>query len=700
MLDKAGDGAPVAPKKEHVSEYHGQRLEDPYHWLKAENWQQVMRDPSVLPDDIRAYLEAENAHTSKVMDDTEAFQEKLFKEMKGRIKEDDSSVPTPDGAYAYGVKYIEGGQHPIYTRSDRDGGNPITLIDGNKEAKDKAYLRIGGVSHSDDHGTVAWSYDDNGSEFFKIRFREPGTGTDADTIIDATSGSAVWSADGKYVFYTRLDENHRPSKLYRHEIGAPTESDVLVHEEPDPGFFLGCGRTQSGNHIVIDCHDHETSELRLFPADDPTAEPRLIAPRETGLEYDIDERGGILYILTNADGAEDFKIVTAPIDAPDRENWKDLIPHEPGRLILSHCTYQDYFVRLERVNGLPRIVIHFYEEAREEEIAFDEEAYSLGLSGGYEFETDIIRFSYSSMTTPSQVFDYNVKTRERTLRKEQEVPSGHNAADYVTKRIFAPARDGEEIPVTLIHHKDTPVDGTAPVWLYGYGSYGIAIPAGFSTSRLSLVGRGFIYAIAHIRGGKDKGYNWYKQGKREHKQNTFRDFIDAAAHIADAGIGAPDKIIAQGGSAGGMLMGAISNMAPEKFLGIIAEVPFVDVLNTMLDDTLPLTPPEWPEWGNPIASIEAFEEIAAYSPYDNVTAQNYPHILAVAGLTDPRVTYWEPAKWVAKLRTHKNDDNLLLLKTNMESGHGGASGRFDSLKELALVYAFGLKVAGIRDAVA
>jgi oligopeptidase B len=691
---------PCAERRPVTSEHHGISRTDDYAWLKADNWQEVMQKPDRLPADIRAYLEAENAYTDAMMVDTEALQQELFKEMKGRIKEDDSSVPLPDGAYAYGIKYVTGGQHPQIIRTTRDGRHEKVLIDGNAEASGKAYFRLGGTAHSPDHRLIAWSFDDKGSEYFTLRLRDTQSGEDSATAIPNTAGGAVWSADATHVFYVLMDDNHRPSKLYRHEVGSDPADDVLVHEESDPGFFMGVGKTQSDRFIVVSCHDHETSENWLIPADDPTAAPRLVAPRDPGVEYSLDEAGGIFYILTNADGAEDFKIVTASADAPGRKNWRDLVPQQQDALILAHSTLKNHLIRLERVAGLPRIVIRRLSDGEEHEIAFDEEAYSLGLMGGYEFDTTQIRFSYSSMTTPSRVYDYDAQTRERTLRKEQEVPSGHDPADYVTRRIMAPAADGETVPVSLLYHKDTPLNGAAPCWLYGYGAYGMAIPASFSTNRLSLVDRGFVYAIAHVRGGKEKGYRWYTAGKRDKKPNTFADFLAVARHLAAEGFTSQGNIVAHGGSAGGMLMGAVANTGPQMFRAIVADVPFVDVLTTMLDATLPLTPPEWPEWGNPGASQKDYRTIAAYSPYDNVTAQNYPHILAIAGLTDPRVTYWEPAKWVAKLRAHKTDENLLLLKTHMDSGHAGAAGRFDSLKEVALTYAFGLKVCGLANAMA
>ncbi|BBE72093.1 S9 family peptidase [Oharaeibacter diazotrophicus] len=687
--------APRADKRPVTSEHHGVTLVDDYAWLRADNWQEVIRDPAVLPADIRAHLEAENAWCDAAMADTVDLQARLVAEMRGRIKEDDSSVPAPHGPYAYGSRYLEGAQYPRFVRSLRDGGPEEVLLDGDALATGKAYFHLGGVSHSPDHRLLAWSLDDKGSEFHVVRVKDLDSGADLADEVPNTAGGVAWAADGKSFLYTWLNDNHRSEKVFRHVIGTPAEADVLVYREPDPGFFTGVGKTQSGRFLVIESHDHETSEIRVVPAADPAAEPRLVAARESEVEYSIEDDGADrFYILTNADGAEDFKIVAAPVEAPGRENWVDVVAHEPGRLILTMIVYRGRMVRLERKDGLPRIVIRELSSGAEHAIAFPEEAYSLGLVGGYEFDTTVTRFSYSSPTTPAQVYDYDMATRERFLRKTQEVPSGHEPSDYVTRRIFAPAADGAKVPVTILHHRDTAVDGSAPLLLYGYGAYGIAMPAGFSTKVLSLVDRGFVYAIAHVRGGTDKGHRWYKDGKREKKTNTFTDFVAAAEHLVAERYTARGRIVAQGGSAGGMLMGAVANMAPDLFAGILAVVPFVDVLNTMLDDTLPLTPPEWPEWGNPIESAEDFARIRSYSPYDNVAAEAYPPILAMAGLTDPRVTYWEPAKWVAKLRELSTGDALLLLRTNMDAGHGGASGRFDGLKEDALEYAFALKVTG------
>ncbi|WP_428427939.1 S9 family peptidase [Pararhizobium sp.] len=686
--------APAAPKKPVTDTRHGITRTDDYAWLRADNWQAMFKDPTILDPEIRKHLDAENAYMKAAMADTEALQKMLFAEMKGRIKEDDSSVPVKDGPFAYGTFYVTGGEQPSFFRTPRDGGERSVLLDGDKEAAGKAYFRLGGVDHSTDHSRGLWSYDDKGSEYYTLRVRDLATGEDLADVIESTGGGGAWAPDGKSFFYTVLDDNHRPSKIFHHIVGTPQSDDRLVYEEEDPGFFMGVGGSMLDDFIYIDIHDHETSEYWLLPTSDLTGKPQLVAARETGLEYSLSEGGDVFYILTNADGAKDFKIMQAPVDNPIRENWTDVVPHTAGRLIIAHGAYARHLVWLEREAGLPQIKIRDRRTGEEYSIAFAEEAFSLGLQGAAEYDTDVIRFSYSSMTTPSQLYDYNMVTRERTLLKTQEVPSGHNPDDYVTRRVMAPAWDGAEVPVTLLYRKDTPLDGSAPCLLYGYGAYGIAIPASFNTNCLSLVDRGFVYAIAHIRGGKDKGFAWYEDGKMEKKTNTFKDFTAAADYLNQQKFTSYANIIAEGGSAGGMLMGAIANMAPEKFKGVIAAVPFVDVLNTMLDDTLPLTPPEWPEWGNPIDSKEAYERMAAYSPYDNVSEKPYPAILALGGLTDPRVTYWEPAKWVAKLREKTTGSEPILMKTNMDAGHGGASGRFQRLEEIAFEYAFAIKVAG------
>ncbi|MGN6464977.1 MAG: S9 family peptidase [Rhizobiaceae bacterium] len=683
--------APRAEVLPETDSWHGISRVDEYAWLRADNWQEVFRDPGLLDPAIRAHLEAENAYQAAMMADTEKLRKKLFREMRGRIKEDDASVPMKDGPFAYGTSFVAGGEQPRFFRTPRDGGDVHILLDGDVEAEGKSYFRLGGADHSPDHRQLLWGFDDKGSEFYTLHVRDLESGIDAADSVADTGGSGAWDATNSGFFYTRLDPNHRPSRIYYHTLGG--KRDRLIYEEKDPGFFMDIGGTLTNRWMLIAIHDHETSEYRILPADKPRAKPRLVAAREPGVQYDLEDGGDVFFILTNADDAKDFKVMIAPVDEPGRKNWREFIPHETGRLILSVMAFKNFLVRLERKDGLPRIVIRDRLSNEEHMIAFEEEAYSLGLSGSYEYESDTIRFSYSSMTTPSQVFDYDMRTRERTLLKTQEVPSGHDAEQYVTRRLMAPSYDGQFVPISLLYRKDTLLDGSAPCLLYGYGAYGITIPAAFNTNCLSLVDRGFVYAIAHVRGGKDKGFSWYEDGKKEKKHNTFDDFVYAALHLVAEGYTNHDRIVAQGGSAGGLLIGAVANLAPHAFGGFIAEVPFVDVLATMLDDSLPLTPPEWPEWGNPRESRADYLTIASYSPYDNVGALDYPPILAVAGLTDPRVTYWEPAKWVARLRVRKTGKNPVLFSIKIDAGHGGASGRFSRLEEVAFVYAFALKVA-------
>ena len=688
---------PRADKRPLETFHHGRSLVDEYAWLRAENWQEVMRDPTKLDQEIRDFLEAENAFCGQNLRPTELLQETVFKEMKARVKADDSTVPAPDGQFQYFSRFVEGGQYPQYCRQPRGGDETTVLLDGNKEAENLSFWQLGTTDHSPDHKRVAYAFDDKGSELYTIRIRDVSTNKDLDDSIPDTRADMVWSNDSSYFYYVQLDENHRPLRVYRHVIGTPTSNDVLIFEEQDPGFYVGLSQTQSKKFILITTHDHQTSEVHLLDADDSRAAPICVAARETGHEYAVEHHDDKLYITTNSSDAEDFRIIATPVHSPTSENWVEKVSHRPGRLILDTILYKNHMVRLEREDGLPRIVVSNLTNEQEHFVAFPEEAYALGISSGFEFDTATLRFTYSSMTTPAEVYDYDMDSRERVLRKRQEVPSGHEPMDYVTKRIEAPADDGERIPVSLLYHKDTKLDGTAPLFLYGYGAYGISIPASFSTGRLSLVDRGFIYAIAHVRGGKEKGYRWYRTGKRGQKTNTFLDFVAAADHLIKEGYTRKGYIVANGGSAGGMLMGAIANMAPDRFLGIIADVPFVDVLNTMLDASLPLTPPEWLEWGNPIESENEFEQIHAYSPYENVRAQPYPHLLVNAGLTDPRVTYWEPAKWVARLREKNTSGNLILLHTNMGAGHAGASGRFEHMREVARNYAFALMIAGLGE---
>ncbi|HWA19972.1 MAG TPA: S9 family peptidase [Devosia sp.] len=685
---------PAAERRQHAATHHGITRQDPYHWLRADNWQEVMQAPDTLAADIRAYLNAENAYLKDGFEGPHAeLIETLFQEMKGRIKEDDSGIAEPDGPWAYNSRMVEGGQYPLIVRTPRAGDDEQLLLDCNKEAGD-GYFGFAGAEHSPDHTLLSWAADRQGSEYFTIHIRDIASGVDTGEVIADAADDGVWSADSRSIYYTEYDDNHRPYRVRRHELGTPQAEDAIVFEESDPGFFVGVGETQSRRFITINAHDHVTSEVWVIDQKQG-GEPRLISGRLAEREYNAEDRGGLFYMLTNANSAEDFKIVTAPIESADAPNWTDLVPHRPGVLILDLIVLANHMTRLERVEGLPRIVVRDLRDGREWTVQFDEEAYSLGMSAGYEFDATTIHFTYSSPTTPQRTYELDLDSGERVLLKEQEVPSGHDPADYVTRRVFAEAPDGERVPVTVLHRKSTMMDGSAPALLYGYGAYGYSMPASFSTSVLSLVDRGFVYAIAHIRGGMEKGYRWYREGRRDKKANTFTDFIVAAEKLIQDGYTSRGRIVAEGASAGGMLMGAIANLRPDLWAGIVAGVPFVDVLNTMLDDTLPLTPPEWPEWGNPITSEADYARIAAYAPYEQIAATDYAPMLVMAGLTDPRVTYWEPAKWVAKLRATRTDSNPLYLKTEMGAGHDGPSGRFEHLRQTALGYAFALSCAGL-----
>jgi oligopeptidase B len=679
---------PAARREPKVIEQLGRTRTDDYAWMKDENWREVLRDPSVLRADVREHLEAENAYTKAMLAGTEALQNQLFTEMKGRIKEDDSSAPTPDGPWDYYVRYEIGAEHPVHARRPRgQEEGEVVLLDEDALAKGKAFFQVGAASHSPDHQLYAWAADEQGSEYYAIRVKDLATGATLDHVIDSAYGAFTFSPDSQWIFWIWRDENARPSKVYRRP--ARGGDDVLVYEEADEGMFLGVGAASDHSHILIHVGNQETTEILIIPASDPTATPVIAEPRREGVKYDLDHWTDRWVIRTNDDGAVDFKLAQSTAAVPAKATWQDFVPHQAGHYITGFAAFAGHLARLERVNACDRIVI-MARGGESHEIAFDEEAYALSLEGGYEYETATTRFVYQSPTTPRQWFDYDMETRARTLRKTQEIPSGHDPARYVARRLYATASDGAEVPVTVLMLKDTPLDGSAPLLLYGYGSYGHAMEPSFSIRNLSLVDRGWIWAVAHIRGGSDKGWGWFLDGRKEKKTNTFTDFIACAEHLSANGYGKAGRMVAYGGSAGGMLMGAVANMRPDLWSGIIAAVPFVDVLNTMSDTSLPLTPPEWPEWGNPLEDEAAYDRIAGYSPYDQVSAKPYPPVLATGGLSDPRVTYWEPQKWVAKLRQYSTSDSPILLKINMEAGHGGASGRFDFLKEIALDYAFAI----------
>ena len=687
---------PVAPKIPHAITQLGRGRTDDYAWMKDDNWQQVLRDPKALRADVRAHLDAENAYTKAVLAGTESLQAQMFAEMKGRIKEDDSSVPTPDGQWDYYSRYDLGAEHPLHARRPRNqtgrgaSDGEQVLLDEPALAKGKAFFQVGAASHSPDHTLYAWAADDQGSEYYTIRVKDLATGAELGAPIESAYGDFCFSPDSAWIFWIWRDENARPAKVFRRPARPAKDwggEDTLVYEEADDGMFLGVGVAADDSHILIHVGNQETTEIWLIPAATPTATPVVAEPRRVGVKYSLDHWTDRWVVRTNDDGAVDFKLSVSDAAVPARPTWTDWIVHDPGRFIVGFAAYAGHLVRAERVNALDRLVV-MARDGAEHIVDFDEQAYALNLEGGYEYETTTARFVYQSPTTPRQTFDYDMATRARTLRKVQEVPSGHDPSRYVARRLEARAADGQMVPITLLMLKDTPQDGSAPLLLYGYGSYGHAMDPSFSIRNLSLVDRGWIWATAHVRGGSDKGWGWFLDGRKDRKPNTFTDFIACAEHLAAAGYGAKGRIAAYGGSAGGMLMGAVANLRPDLWGAIIAAVPFVDVLNTMSDTTLPLTPPEWPEWGNPIEDAAAYDLIESYSPYDRVSAQPYPPILATGGLSDPRVTYWEPAKWVAKLREYSTGDAPILLKMNMEAGHGGASGRFDFLKEIALDYAF------------
>ncbi|NNC23682.1 S9 family peptidase [Salinisphaera sp. USBA-960] len=694
----------MATRQPTYTTYHGVTLEDPYAWLRDANWREAMHDSDRLHPEIRRYLDAENDHTHAHEKRLRPLTDTLVSELRGRIPGRDSGVPVTDGPWCYYTRFRDGGQHPIFCRAPRedaatnDNTREQILLDGDAEANNYDYFNLGGVAHSRDHTLIAFGVDTRGAEAFDIRIRRIASGDDIQPPIPNTTGGVDWSAASDFVFYVTLDSEHRPNKVWRQPIDAGPEAAIAIYEEADPGFFVGLDTTQSGAFVVINAHDHETSEAWVIPADAPETAPRLIAARQTGREYEIEHAGDTFIIATNADGADDYKLVYAPINAPDAVNWQPLVDHAPGRLILEFIEFAQYRVRLERVDALPRIVYTDKATGVEHTVDFDAEAYSLAIQAGIEFDTTTLRFTYTAPDTPAETYDFDLATGQRTLRKRREIPSGFDATRFRVWRVHAEARDGARIPITVTAHADTPLDGSATCVLQGYGAYGISEPAAFSSHRLSLVERGMVVATAHVRGGRERGQAWYEAGKLAHKPNTFSDFIAAAEHLADTGFSRRGRIAALGGSAGGMLVGAVLNQRPDLFGAAVADVPFVDVLNTMLDASLPLTPPEWPEWGNPRDDAEAFTTIRSYCPYQNITAQTYPPILAIAGVSDPRVTYWEPAKWVAKLRATKTDTNRLLLKTHMGAGHGGVPGRFAALDEIALIYAFLLTELGVIPA--
>ena len=678
--------APIATTKPSSKTVHGVTLSDDYAWLRDPKYPDVT-DPEVLD-----YLNAENAYFEAAMAPHAPLVETLFQEMKGRIKEDDQSVPAKDGAYLYWRAFETGGQYRKWWRKPVGGGADELILDEPALAEGKEYFRLGALSHSECGRWLAYGIDDNGSERFTARVRDLTTGENLPDVIPGTMGALVWNADASAFLYGQVNDQWRIDTIKLHRIGTATADDVVIYHEDDIGFQCGVGMTHDRQWIAVAAGDNTTSEVRLLPANDPLATPVLVRARKPGVEYDVETHGRTLFIVTN-DTDTNFRLVTASIDNPGE--WAERIAPRADFYLTDVSIFADFFVVEGRENGLDQVEIHAFDGSDVKRIPFPESSYSAGLDENPEYAVTTLRLSYESMVTPSLIEDYDVATGARTTLKTLEIPSGYDASKYATERLMIPARDGTEIPVSIVYPAGFKKDGSHPLYLYGYGAYGIAIPPGFSTGRLSLLDRGFAFAIAHIRGGDDLGQRWQLDGKLEKRWNAFHDFVDVAKGLVDKGYTSAGKICAAGGSAGGELMGVVINTDPDLWGAVAAHVPFVDVLNTMLDDTLPLTPGEWPEWGNPITDKAAFDLIQSYSPYDNVTAQAYPPILITGGLNDPRVTYWEPTKWTAKLRATKTDDNILLLKTNMGAGHGGKSGRFESLRETAEEFAFFLWQMGV-----
>ena len=682
---------PVAARIPHTATHHGIVRDDPYDWLRDPGYPKV-DDPAVL-----AHLAAENAWFDASMAPHGDLVDTLFAELKGRVKDDDAGVPVRDGDWDYWWRFEPGGQYRVWLRAPASGGEAAVILSEPVEAAGKEYFRLAGISVSPDGTRAAWTADDDGSERFKLFIRDLVTG--ADTLVATTAiGIAVWAADSASLAWTEVNDAWRPFRVRLHRLGGVSSDgadDAVLYEEADASFFVGLDRSTDRSHFLITAADHVTSEVRLIPAAAPLAAPVVVRPRTTGVEYDVDIRGDTLFVRTN-DAHVNFRLATAPLASPG--DWRDLIPGDDRVYRRGLTAFASYLALSERVDGLDGVRLIF-PDGSERRIAFPEASFTVGIASNPEADAPLLRLSYSSMVTPATVYDYDVAADALIVRKVQTVPSGYDASGYRTERLFATASDGTREPVSVVYPVGFPRDGSGKLHLYGYGAYGLAIPPSFSASRLSLLDRGIAYAIAHVRGGDDMGYRWYLDGKLDKRTNTFTDFVAAAHALIAAGFARAGRVSISGGSAGGTLMGVVANSDPAVWAAVVADVPFVDVLGTMLDGSLPLTPIEWPEWGNPIASAEVYAAIAAYSPYDNVAAQDYPPILVTAGLNDPRVTYWEPAKWVAKLRAHKTDGNPLLLKVNMGAGHGGKSGRFEALRETAEEFAFILTAFAVTDAV-
>ncbi|MBW4657932.1 MAG: S9 family peptidase [Drouetiella hepatica Uher 2000/2452] len=685
MKSESGEvlAPPIAAQHPYVHSLHGDERVDPYFWMRDRE------NPEVI-----AYLEAENAYTEAMMEQTRSLQQSLYDEILGRIQETDLSVPYRKGNYYYYSRTEEGKNYSIFCRKLGSLEAPEEIVlDQNQLAEGKEYFSLGVLRVSPDHQLLAYSVDATGAEVYTLQFLDLNTRQLYPESILDTGSSFAWGNDSQTVFYTTMDEAHRPFKLFRHTLGGAIDSDVLIHHETDDSFYLGVGKTRSEAYVLMSMGSKITSEIHYLDGNNPTGEFQVIRPRTTGIEYDVEHHTDAFYITTN-EAAINFKLMKAPVGAVS--DWQEVLPHREDVLLEGVSAFVDHLIIYERQGGLPKIRIRQLSTAEEHYISFPEPTYEVGESTNPDFNTDTLRYGYTSLVTPSSAFDYNLNTREQTLLKQTAVLGGYDPAQYVSERLEAIAPDGTSVPLSLVYKKGVVLNGANPVYLTGYGSYGYSYPDSFSSTRLSLLNRGVVIAIAHIRGGSEMGRKWYEDGKFLHKKNTFTDFIACAEYLIQENWTSPRHLAISGGSAGGLLMGAVLNMRPDLFEMAIADVPFVDVVTTILDTSLPLSAMEWEEWGNPNDKAY-YDYMKSYSPYDNVEAKDYPALLITAGLNDPRVSYWEPAKWTAKLRDLKTDSNILLLKTNMGAGHGGASGRYEQIKEIAFEFAFLLDRWGLGE---
>ncbi len=690
---------PIAEKQVEKLEKHGDVRIDNYYWMRLTDAQKNATEPDEHTQKVYDYLNAENAYYDTITAHTKKFKEDLFQEMKARIKEDDASVPYLNNGYYYITRYEKGGQYPIYSRKKGDlTAQEEIMFDVNEMAKGYEYYALRGLSISEDNKLAVFGIDTVSRRQYTLQFKNLETGEIYPDKIENTTGGATWANDNKTIFYTKKNPvTLRSETIYKHVLGTDPAADEVVFQEKDETFDAFVYKTKSKKYIMVGSYNTVSQEYQFLDANDPDGPLKVIHPRERNLEYSVAHYNDHFYILTNKDDATNFKLMRTPESNTSKENWVDVIPHRDDTLLEDISIFKDYLVLEERNNGLNKIRIKRWDGTQDYYLPFDEETYSVGVYSNPEFDTDVIRYGYNSFTTPASVIDFNMKDQSKEIKKEQEVLGGKFDKDnYTSERVWVVARDGKKVAVSIVRRKDTELSKSTPLLLYAYGSYGYTVPDRFSTTRLSLLDRGFVYALAHIRGSQYLGREWYEDGKMFNKKNTFTDFVDCAKGLIAKNYTSPDHLYAMGGSAGGLLMGAVVNMNPELFNGVIAAVPFVDVMTTMLDESIPLTTSEYDEWGNP-NNKDSYDYMLSYSPYDQVKKQSYPNMLVTTGLHDSQVQYYEPAKWVAKLRTYKTDDNILLMHTNMEAGHGGASGRFNALKETARDYAFLLDLEGVNN---